>query len=164
MMFRSLDKVPKIPGRTVLLVDVSGSMWHGNVSSKSELKRFDAAAALAMLCREICEEVGVYTFSQNLVRVLPRRGFALKEQLFNSQPHGGTYLGDALKHLHMQDKYDRVIIFTDEQTADRVPTPKGKGYILNVASYQNGINHGAYETITGFSEAVLDYIRLSEEM
>lgn len=166
MMLRSLASAPKLPGRTVLLVDVSGSMWHGNVSEKSELSRFDAAAALAMMCREICEEVAVYTFSDRCVQVKPRRGFALADQLSQSQPHSGTRLGAAMDAVNRTEKYDRVIVFTDEQSHDRPDRPANgaKGYILNVASYKNGINSGAFETITGFSEAVLDYIRLGEQL
>ena len=162
MMLRSLEKAPKLPGKTVLLVDVSGSMFGTKVSAKSDLDRFDAAAALAMLAREICEEVEIYTFSQNVVRVAPRRGFALREELSRSQPHRGTYAGQAIKHINAGTKYDRLIMFTDEQTYDHVDNPRGKGYILNVAAYRNGINSGAWETITGFSEVVLEYIRLSE--
>lgn len=162
MMFRSLAVAPKIPGKTVLLVDVSGSMFGTKVSAKSDLDRFDAAAALAILAREICEEVEIYSFSNNVVRVAPRRGFALRDQISRSQPHGGTYAGAAIKSINAGTKYDRLIMFTDEQTYDHVDNPRGKGYILNVAAYQNGINSGAWETITGFSEAVLEYIRLSE--
>lgn len=166
MMLRSLEKAEKLPGRTVLLVDVSGSMWHGNVSEKSELSRFDAAAALAMLAREICEEVAVYTFSDNLVKVTPRRGFALHEQLFRSQPHSGTDLGNAVSKINNLEKYDRVIVFTDEQSSSRVPNPNAKNaYVLNVASYKNGINNDCvWQTVTGFSEATLDYIREVEKL
>lgn len=165
MMLRSLEQAPKLPGKTVLLVDVSGSMFGTKVSAKSDLDRFDAAAALAMLAREICEEVEIYTFSNSVVRVAPRRGFALRDALNQSQPHYGTYLGSALTYINANTQYDRVIVFTDEATHDRVPDPvkNTNNYILNVASYQNGINNGKYVTITGFSEAVLEYIRLSEQ-
>lgn len=166
MMLRSLEKAEKLPGRTVLLVDVSGSMWHGNVSEKSELSRFDAAAALAMLAREICEEVAVYTFSHDAVKVIPRRGFSLSEQLSNSQQHGGTNAGLAVTKINSLEQYDRIIMFTDEQSHDRVPAPKcKKAYVLNVASYQNGINNDqVWQTITGFSEATMDYIREVEKL
>ena len=166
MMLRSLEKAEKLPGRTVLLVDVSGSMWHGNVSEKSELSRFDAAAALAMLAREICEEVAVYTFSYDAVKVIPRRGFSLREQLSNSQQHGGTNAGAAVTKINSLEQYDRIIMFTDEQSHDRVPAPKcKKAYVLNVASYQNGINNDqVWQTITGFSEATMDYIREVEKL
>ena len=138
-------------------------MFGAWVSGKSDLDRFDAAAALAVLAREICEEVEIYSFSYNAVRVAPRRGFALVEAIRDSQSHGGTQLGQAMSEINKGTSYDRVIVFTDEQSSDRVPAPKGKGYVINVASYKNGINSGAYTTITGMSEAVIDFIQMSEK-
>ena len=44
-----MENQPKLPGKTVFLVDVSGSMFGKRVSEKSDLDRFDAAAALAVL-------------------------------------------------------------------------------------------------------------------
>lgn len=158
MMLRSLQQHEKLPGKTVLLVDVSGSMFGMKVSAKSDLDRFDAAAALAVLAREICEEVEIYSFSNNLVRIPARRGFALVEAIKGSQSHSGTATGQAVRQLNGYTVYDRLVIFTDEQSHDKVPAPRGKGYVINVASYQNGINNGEYTTITGMSEAVVDYI------
>jgi hypothetical protein len=65
--------------------------------------------------------------------------------------------------LNAKTSYDRCILFTDEQSSQPVPAPKGKGYIVNVASYKNGINSGAWTTITGMSEAVIDFIQESEK-
>lgn len=163
MMLRSLESHEKLPGKTVLLIDVSGSMFGAKVTDKSDLDRFGAAAALAVLAREICEEVEIYSFSHEAVRVAPRRGFALVEAIRKSQSHRGTYLGRSMAEINKGTSYDRVIVFTDEQSRDRVPAPKGKGYVINVASYENGINSGAYTTITGMSEAVIDFIQMSEK-
>ena len=162
MMFRSLETHEKLPGKTVLVIDVSGSMFGTKISAKSDLDQFDAAVALAMLCREICEEVEIYSFSGNAVRVAPRRGFALREAISSSQGHGGTNLGSSMKTIDTASKYQRVIVFTDEQSYDRPGAPKGKGYIVNVASYQNGVNHAAWNEINGFSEAVISYIQTLE--
>ena len=161
-MFRALADVPKIKGKTVLVIDVSGSMFGANISAKSDLDRFDAAAALAVLCREICEQVEIYSFSHDAVRVAPRRGFALVEAISKSQPHGGTKLGQAMRTIDSQTSYDRVIVFTDEQSYDRPNSPRGKGYLVNVASYQHGVNHSAWNEINGFSEAIVDYIQAFE--
>jgi hypothetical protein len=136
MMFKALEGHEKLAGKTVLLVDVSGSMFGAKVSAKSDLDRFDAAAALAVLCREICEEVEIYSFSdRGAIRVPPRRGFALIEAISRSQSHSGTELGKALRSI--TSAYDRCIIFTDEASYDRPDAPrKGtNGYILNVGSY-----------------------------
>ena len=162
MMFRSLETHDKIPGKTVLVIDVSGSMFGATISQKSDLDRFDAAAALAMLCREVCEEVEIYSFSGNAVRVAPRRGFALREAISASQNHGGTQLGQAMQTINANGSYDRCIVFTDEQSYDRPDAPRGKGYVVNVASYENGVNHNAWTEVNGFSEAVIDYIQALE--
>ena len=164
MMFKALEGHEKLAGKTVLLIDVSGSMFGAKVSAKSDLDRFDAAAALAVLCREICEEVEIYSYSANgAVRVPPRRGFALIEAINRSQPHGGTLLGQALRSI--TSTYDRCIVFTDEASYDRPESPvRGtKGYILDVGSYNNGVNHESWTCITGFSEAVIDYIQAFEK-
>ena len=164
MMLRSLESHEKLPGKTVLLIDVSGSMFGAKVSAKSDLDRFDAAAALAILAREICDEVEIYSFSDNVVRIAPRRGFGLIEAIRSSQRHFGTSTGKAVKSINANTKYDRLVMFTDEASSDAVPVAKvPKSYIINVASYKNGINHSSYITITGMSEAVLDYICASEK-
>lgn len=162
MMFRALADQPKLPGKTVLVIDVSGSMFGARISQKSDLDRFDAAAALAILCREICEQVEIYSFSHDAVRVAPRRGFALVEAISKSQNHGGTQLGQSMHTINAQTRYDRVIVFTDEQSYDRPQSPRGRGYLVNVASYQHGVNHSAWNEINGFSEAIVDYIQAFE--
>ena len=163
MMFRSLANHQKIPGKTVLVIDVSGSMFGTKISAKSDLDRFDAAAALAILCREVCEQVEIYSFSDNAVRVAPRRGFALREAISSSQRHTGTLLGRAMQTINANGGYDRCIVFTDEQSYDRPGAPRGLGYVVNVASYENGVNHQAWTEINGFSEAVVDYIQALEQ-
>jgi len=164
MMLCSLATAEKLPGKTVLMVDVSGSMFGTKISAKSDLDRFDAAAALAILCSSVCAAVEIYTFSNQCVRVAPRTGFALVEALKNSQQVAGTHMGQAIKSVQANSKYDRLIVITDEESQDSVGSPKcDKGYILNVASYQNGVNRSDWLTITGFSEACLDYIREVEK-
>lgn len=159
-MFSSLAGQEKLPGRTVLLVDVSGSMTYA-LSQRSEMLRTDAAYGLAILLREICEKAIVYSFSNNLVEVPARRGFALRDAVDASQSHNGTYLGKALGEI--REKYDRIIVITDEQAHDRVPGPRGRGYVINVASAKNGVGYGPWTHIDGWSEAVVEYIRALEQ-
>jgi 60 kDa SS-A/Ro ribonucleoprotein len=160
-MLSSLTEQEKLPGHTVLLVDISGSMTAA-LSRRSEMLRTDAGYGLAVLLREICEKVVVFTFSDDLAEVPPRRGFALRDALHASQPHNGTYLGRALEKI--REKYDRIIVITDEQTHDRVPGPQGRGYVINVASNKNGVGYGVWMHIDGWSEAVVEYIRALEQM
>ena len=165
MMFKSLETHDKLKGKTVLLVDCSGSMFGTKVSAKSDLDRFDAAAALAVLCREICEEVEIFGFATSTVRVDNKlRGFALVEAIRRSTD-GGTDFAQAIRHVNrVVGNFDRCIMFTDEQSSTAPgPVRSEKNYLLNVAAYENGINHYDWMTITGFSEAVLDYILAVEK-
>ena len=155
-MFRSVAEREKLAGHTVLLVDVSGSMVTP-LSRRSEMLRTDAAYGLAVLLREIAEKVSIYTFSYGAVRVPARRGIALRDAMETSQPHGGTNLGASLDAV--KEKYDRILVITDEQSHDRVPAPKGRGYVINVASARNGVGYGAWSHIDGWSEAVIEYVR-----
>ena len=155
---QALEGTQKLAGHTVVLVDVSGSMV-APLSRRSEMLRTDAAYGLAVLLREIAEKVSIYTFSNVAKFVPPRRGFALRDAMESSQPHQGTYLGAALDTVNDREAYDRLIVITDEQSHDRVRAPRGKGYIINVASARNGVGYGPWVHIDGFSEAVIEYIR-----
>lgn len=162
MMLRSAASFPKIEGPTAILVDHSGSM-RNKVSEKSEISRFDAASALAILVRETCENVRVFTFSDVTLEVAPRRGFALADGIKSVINPVGTRLGTAVRTVYANfPECRRVIVITDEQSADVPPQPMGTGYIINVASYQNGIGHGKWVTINGWSEAVIQYIHALE--
>jgi len=152
----------KLAGKTVVLVDVSGSMT-AQLSQRSEMLRTDAAYGLAMLLREIGEKVSVFSFSDLLVEVPARRGFALRDAIDASQRHNSTQLGKAVDELNRSHGYDRLIVISDEQAHDAVSAPKGKGYVINVASYRNGVGYGKWTHIDGWSESVVEYIRSLEQ-
>ena len=150
----------RLPGHTVLLVDVSGSM-EAALSQRSEMRRTDAAYGLAILLREIAEKVTIYTFSDRgkAGAVAARNGVARR-----ARPEPA-----ALGHLPRQRRsskveadcregYDRLVVITDEQSHDQVPAPRGKGYVINVARNRNGVGYGAWTHIDGWSEAVVEYI------
>lgn len=159
-MFKSLERMEKLPGKTAILVDNSGSMYGTKVSSRSDIDRADAACALAMLAREVCEVCLVIGFGSDAAIMPNRRGFALRDAI-KKGPGGGTYTDKALQ-LAEREGYDRIIVITDEQSHQVIRQPKGIGYIVNVASYKNGIGYGPWTTISGWSEAVIDYIQKSE--
>jgi hypothetical protein len=159
-MLKSVKGYARLPGRTRLLIDVSGSMFAA-MSAQSEMTRAEAACGLAILAREVCDEVEIFTFSQDVKKVPPRRGFALRDAIINSQPLGSTFLGKAVSEIDR--KGDRLIVFTDEQSHDKVGDPKARGVMVNVASYQHGVGHGAWTKVDGFSEAVIAWIAAMEE-
>lgn len=175
-MMRATNELPKLTGKTAVLVDVSVSM-NAQLSQKSDMTRMDAAAALASIIQG--ESVRVFSFSSGgtkyigdvrdvspvAVEVPPRKGMAGIDAIINSQERGGTMLGQAIKEVNQLD-YDRLIVITDEQSQDRVGDPKqgAKGYMINVSSYENGVGYGRWTHIDGFSENVIRYIYESENL
>lgn len=160
-MQQSITDLPRLPGRTAILVDVSGSM-DVPLSAKSEMHRVDVAAGLAVLVSGICDSPRVFTFSERIVEVPPYAGMALVDTIRASQPHSSTYLGRAVEAL-AREPLDRLIVITDEQSHDRVPAPSAKGYLINVASAQHGVGYGPWTHIDGWSERVIDFIHAFEE-
>jgi 60 kDa SS-A/Ro ribonucleoprotein len=181
-MLNCVAGAERLRGKTIVLIDVSGSMT-APLSQSPEMQRTDAAYGLALLLREIGEKVAVFSFSDNLVEVPAHRGFALRDAIDRSQPHSSTRLGQAVTELNEKHSYDRLIVITDEQSHDRLPAPcpermrrtrektKGQGssdspllagwaggYVINVAGYKNGIGYGAWTQIDGWSESVVEYI------
>jgi 60 kDa SS-A/Ro ribonucleoprotein len=162
MMFRSLEGQTKVPGRTAVLLDISPSMQKV-LSEKSDMTRRDAALGLGILCREVFEDVACFAVSNDCVETAPRRGFALGEALYAATPSNGTKLGYAVRKVNAMG-FDRVIMLTDEESQDTVPLATApKAYMVNVASNRRGVGFGSWVSISGFSEAVLDYILLLEK-
>lgn len=163
-MFKCLEGAQKLPGKTVMLCDVSSSM-NAALSAKSDLRRVDAMRALAMLLREVCEDVVLIPFAKvTNNNIPPRRGFALAELLQRGHMRDGTDIGNAVRVANSLG-YDRLVLLTDEQSHTRVPAPRPNklAYCINVAAHQNGVGYGDWLHIDGFSEAVVDYIAKYEE-
>ena len=165
-MVVSMTSMERLEGETIVLVDVSGSM-EDKLSGKSDLTRMDAGAALSVLLRGVCDDVRVFTFSDSLCEVPARHGMALVDAIVKSQKHGGTYMGLAVSDvMRIVPNAKRLIVFTDEQSADVVKSPKDgmKGYIVNVATSKHGVGDGPWVRINGFSEAVVQYIAELERL
>lgn len=150
----AIAEVNPMVGKTLILVDVSGSMDE-RLSGKSDMTRMDAAAALASI---IPGDLRVFSFSNGLVEVPPRRGMAGVDAVIRSQPHQGTYLGAAVSEMNKLP-HDRLIVVTDEQSHDLVPGPAARhAYMVNVAGYKPAVAYGAWTKIEGFSEGIIRYI------
>lgn len=155
-MQAALAELPKLCGTTLVLVDNSGSM-SAQLSRKSDMTRADAAAGVAIVARGVCESVRVFAFSDACVEVPPRTGMALRDAIRSATRMGGTQLGAAVKEVSRLSHH-RLIVVTDEQSADRVPEPKGLGYMINVASNRNGVGYGKWLHVDGWSDAVVRFI------
>jgi len=178
-MLACLADQPKLTGKTALIIDTSPSMWQDKISAKSELSRFDAAAALAILVRETCASVRVWAFNERSYEVPSRNGFALRDALAATQ--GSASCGGLAVEAANRDGYDRIVVLTDGQwhykdatashfsgyrdgrAQDVSPPPlTGKAYMINVAPYQTGVGYGKWTSIDGWSERILDFIHEAE--
>lgn len=179
-MFRAYGQLEKLPGTTVFVMDVSGSM-RAPYSAKSTLTRIDAGAAMATLAREQCERACLYATAGSdprgyhlTERLGNARGFALHSKIkeaAKSLGGGGIFTRQCLAFIADDLKgetIDRVIVISDSQDCDRTrQTPKMIGdnnYIIDVSNNTRGINyHGLWSAeISGWSEHFLTYIRAAE--
>jgi len=179
-MFSMLETQTKIPGKTIVVIDISGSMSQV-LSSKSDMNRMDAACALGAIMREICEEPRIYATSgndstrQHATALIPnRRGMALVDAIKQMQltlGGGGIFLNPVMRWIkEREESADRIVVITDEQ--DCAINPKesplnadafGKeNYLINVQVDEHGIGYGKWAHIDGFSENVIRYIQQSE--
>lgn len=179
-MLKAVEGVNHLSGSTLLVVDISGSMWC-KLSKRSEMDRIDAAAGLTILCREICEKPTIYATAGDdghrvhATKELPaRRGFALCDLLQENRMGlggGGIFLVQCMDYISKKEKhgFDRVIVLTDEQDCDLKLTPNSakklgkQNYIVNVGTYEHGISYGnGWTNVNGWSERIFDFIGETE--
>lgn len=181
-MIEAYKNLPKLPGKTLFIVDVSGSM--GSLTSgNSQFNRMDQACAMAILAANQCEDYElVATAGNDGSRIqasewiqYPKRGFALAPQIMDTRKRiggGGIFTRQCLewcKSKFSDKKFDRIIIFSDSQDCDypekRIPKPFGKhNYIVDVSAHTRGVNYKGVWTagVSGWSEHFLTYIAALE--
>ncbi|HEX3783448.1 MAG TPA: TROVE domain-containing protein [Pseudonocardiaceae bacterium] len=148
----SLANVPTLGGRTLVLIDTSGSMA-ASFSRDGTLMRWDAAALFGIALGGRCEDADIVSFSN---------GYQGREPsiVFRSQPgesllraverwktsgyfiNGGTDTAGAVQRHLRPGFHDRVVILTDEQAAhgdvDTLVPREIPLYTWNLAGYQYG--------------------------
>ena len=159
-MLTTIKELPYFSGRTAVVVDVSTSMEY-RLSDRSDLHRLDAAAGLASIING--EDVRVFVFNHTIREIPHRQGMGGVDMICDCLG-GTTDLGGAIRHVNSVDVH-RVICITDEQSDTRVPDPAvDKAYMINVASYKNGVGYGPWTHIDGFSENVIKFIYEQEKL
>ncbi len=178
----SLDNVPTLEGRTLILVDTSSSMEAG-FSKDGTLMRWDAAAVFGIALGSRCRQADVVSFSsaQRYYNDAPGARtlvFPLQsaESLLRSVDRwksGGYFLGGGTDTVGALSRHfaghDRVVILTDEQASrgdvGRAIPPNVPLYTWNLAGYQHG--HSASgsrnrHTFGGLTDAAFRMIPLLE--
>ena len=166
----SLANVPALPGRTLVLVDRSGSMFWSRLSDRSELTRADAAAIFGTALALRAERADLVEFGSTSDRVKFRRGESVLKILDRFGDLGGTDTTEAVRRHYK--KHDRVLIVTDEQythhhqgdPTEQIPADVPV-YTWNLAGYRAGhgpSGTGNRHTFGGLSDAAFRMVPLIE--
>lgn len=117
-----MSNLPEFKGRTLILVDTSGSMSGTNLSEKSQVRYVDTAAlfGVALALRNPGADLRGFA-SGEFDHKITKGGSVLKEmEKFTSRigevGHGTDIQGAVKRSLARDIKYDRIIILTDMQT------------------------------------------------
>ncbi|WP_225096459.1 TROVE domain-containing protein [Streptomyces sp. CoH27] len=166
----SLANVPALPGRTLVLVDRSGSMFWSQVSERSQLSRADAAAVFGTALALRAADADLVEFGTTSRAVTFRKGESVLKILDRFGDLGGTDTTDAVRRHYK--KHDRVLIVTDEQyTPNRHGDPTAQipahvpVYTWNLEGYRAGhgpSGTGNRHTFGGLSDAAFRMVSLLE--
>lgn len=155
----SLQNIPKLSGRTLILVDTSGSM-NSPMSDKSELKRWDAAVIFGLALARNCENAEIVSFSDAQVgwsaysnrrtsgepsKVFPAvRGESLLRGI-ERWDKGGFFLGAGTDtagavNRHFRD-HERIMILTDEESQSANPYARIPADVIKIDINLAGYGH-----------------------
>jgi hypothetical protein len=158
MFLKACEGIEPLGGHSVICVDTSGSMGM-TVSEKSKVSHCMVGACIAAILREICDQVTVLQFASTCRKIPSSRGLQLPLHIRDhiGEVGHGTDIAGAVAAANRLDP-DRVIVVSDMQSHTSVGGPRGHGYMLNVAAYQNSIAFGPWVEISGFSDAVVKFL------
>ncbi|MFE9094971.1 TROVE domain-containing protein [Streptomyces sp. NPDC007264] len=166
----SLAQVPALPGRTLVLVDRSGSMFYSRLSDRSELNRADAAAIFGTALALRAAQADLVEFGTSSAKVTFRKGESVLKILERFGDLGGTDTTGAVRRHYRA--HDRVLIVTDEQYAynrhgdptEQIPSHVPV-YTWNLAGYRAGhgpSGKGNRHTFGGLTDAAFRMVPLLE--
>ncbi|GAA4082446.1 TROVE domain-containing protein [Actinomadura miaoliensis] len=166
----SLANVPALPGRTLVLVDRSGSMF-GRLSARSDLTSADAAAVFGAALALRAEHADLVQFGTGHAPVPFRRRESVLKVVERFGSLGGTNTAQAVRDNYRG--HDRVVIVTDEQAwwgsrgeePTRAVPQQVPVYTWNLVGYRHGhgpSGAGTRHTFGGLSDAAFSMIPLIE--
>ena len=176
----SADNLPKIPGKTVLAVDTSGSMSCA-VSRNSDIRCCEVGMMLGVMANRLCENAIFYTFDTSLQKkAISTRNGILYTVFHEASAGGGTVMELPFKQMILDRvRADRIIVISDNQCnspysskpvqslADEYRRQTGNDiwvHAIDLQGYGTQQFHGAKTNIiAGWSEKVLNFILLAEQ-
>lgn len=177
-----------LPGRTGILVDLSGSM-SSRLSDKSNLSYRDVGSIMGAIAVRKADDSEVVGFGSTAERIRLNQDDTMmtnKDRISGTDVGGSTYAGLGMKVLADYGEFDRIILISDMQCYGQSLNyltgytttvneewkkysnkyPNARLYSLDLHSYgtkQFPSTDGKVTTITGWSDKVLDFINLSEK-
>ncbi|WP_330314679.1 TROVE domain-containing protein [Streptomyces sp. NBC_00523] len=163
-----LAHVPALPGRTLVLVDRSDSMFWDTHSERSRLNRADTAAVFGTALALRAEQADLVEFGRRSAPVPYAPGEPVLDVLKRFHTLGGTDTTKALR-THYRE-HDRVLVVTDEQAlpyAPGGPDPIPREvpvYTWNLAGYRpaHGPDRPNRHTFGGLTDAAFRLAGLIE--
>ena len=112
----SVENMERIPGKTMIAIDVSGSMTQ-SVSRNSSVSCADIARMIGSMAAKICDDCEVYTFDTNIRKVaISTRGGVISNALNIPVNGGGTNIALPFMLIARDEKqFDRVILLSDNE-------------------------------------------------
>ena len=169
----SLANIPELAGRTLILIDTSGSM-HSTFSKDGTLMRWDAATVFGLALARRCAHADVVSYSNHGMRFELQPGESLLRAVERWKT-GGYFIGGGTNTAGAAqatfDRHDRVVILTDEQAgygyggdAGSVIPKAVPLYTWNLAGYRMGHAAGGpnRHTFGGLTDKGFDMIPLLE--
>ena len=178
----AMKNMPRLPGRTVIAVDASGSM-SASLSRHSTVRCCEVGMMLGLILNRICEDSLFYTFDTTIRKYpLTRHTAILDTCVRYAAAGGGTQIGLPFE-LMMQERIlaDRIIIISDNECNRTGPFSGGPvqkladEYRMKTDNdiWVHAIDLMGYGTqqftgprtniIAGWSEKVLQFIPLAEQ-
>jgi hypothetical protein len=149
----STANIPSLPGRTLVLVDTSGSMVGRLLSAKSKIPATVGAALFGVALADKGEQVDLYGYDTSTWEHKFQKGGSIlrsADEFIRKVRGGGTHTANAVKTTFRN--HDRVIIVTDEQTFG--PT---RGYWQGDVGSQVPENVSVYSfNVAGYAPAMMD--------
>jgi hypothetical protein len=163
----SLANIPRFTGRTLILVDCSGSM-NSRLSRRSDLLRWEAAGLFGLAMAKRCEQVDLYAYSNDVQQFRPSGPILrMLPDLFRWRgAGGGTETWRSVARCFRG--HDRIVILTDEQAhpyRESWTVNARRIYTYNLAGYRPAHNEqgrdGSY-VFGGLTDAGFQMMALIE--
>ena len=176
----SVENLPKLPGRTVIAVDVSGSM-NCNISRNTDIRCCEVGMMLGVIANRICDDAIFYTFNNSIYRkAMSSRGGIIRTVMNEARSGGGTSMELPFQQMIREKiKADRIIVISDNECngsfwskpiqalADAYRHQTGNDLWVHAIDLQGDgtqqFQGPKTNIMAGWSEKVLDFILLAEQ-